>query len=518
MLKKVKSTSTTLKSVGSAAVRKTGSVVMTAGKTVYTASAQATTTLAHKFKSEEKVDVDDYNNNNTYEEEGDDGDDIFPGNFPSENLVNSNSRESVESNSTPLSRASTDGSENSSSKFSERLQKATKSVVSTTKTVGENLKKHATEGGKAFVDVTKQVGQTIETRVSAGIDRIKPKDSDESEEIPDHQSPDFCVAPAPQPEPPGAVFGIPVSETVVVPSESEISPSSLPIIVKQTITCLLDKSWILEEGIFRLSAGHSALLELRRKYNSCACVNFNEIYDPHLPACLLKLFLRELPEPLFTSRLLPEFHLHAFSGITDPSVKISHLKNLVGEIPQLNRNILREIFALLKVVAHFSPSNRMGPDNLAIIFVPTLGIDSATLFHELLNLQNDIFNDFPSLAATHPNSSQVFACTPVVQQATSQIEFPDIQDIVAQYGNVQSPQKPLQSTTPTERLQENSQVQSQSPVQSPLQQNSLHNSQPQTPVQSRAFPVIGQRSSSSQDHPSPKGDNHLTYYHITSQF
>lgn len=42
------------------------------------------------------------------------------------------------------------GGSTSGTKFSERLQKATKTVASATKTVGENIKKHATEGIFSF--------------------------------------------------------------------------------------------------------------------------------------------------------------------------------------------------------------------------------------------------------------------------------------------------------------------------------------------------------------------------------
>lgn len=36
-------------------------------------------------------------------------------------------------------------------------------------------------------------------------------------------------------------------------------------------------------------------------------VNYTEYKDPHLVANLLKLYLRDLPDPLFTFKLYPQF-------------------------------------------------------------------------------------------------------------------------------------------------------------------------------------------------------------------
>lgn len=79
------------------------------------------------------------------------------------------------------------------------------------------------------------------------------------------------------------------------------------------------------------------------------------------------------------------------SGATDANVKIAHYQQLLSQIPQLNKNILREVFSLLKVVAHFSATNKMHPDNLAIIFIPALKIDAANLFHDFFNFQAQLF-------------------------------------------------------------------------------------------------------------------------------
>lgn len=53
------------------------------------------------------------------------------------------------------------------------------------------------------------------------------------------------------------------------------------------------------QGIFRLSGGAATVQQLRKDFDKGEDVSLNTIEDPHIVAGLLKLFLRELPEPVF---------------------------------------------------------------------------------------------------------------------------------------------------------------------------------------------------------------------------
>ena len=75
-----------------------------------------------------------------------------------------------------------------------------------------------------------------------------------------------------------------------------------------------------------------ALNELRQK-------------SPHLSANVLKLYLRELPEPLFTSYLY-----HRFIGALECSLaefRTSELMCAFNDLPDTNRNIILFIFTHL---------------------------------------------------------------------------------------------------------------------------------------------------------------------------
>lgn len=66
------------------------------------------------------------------------------------------------------------------------------------------------------------------------------------------------------------------------------------------------------EGIFRRSANAATLKKTQQKFNEGLVVNFDEEGDVHIPAVILKTFLRDLAEPLLTFDLFqPVTRLHS---------------------------------------------------------------------------------------------------------------------------------------------------------------------------------------------------------------
>jgi hypothetical protein len=60
-------------------------------------------------------------------------------------------------------------------------------------------------------------------------------------------------------------------------------------------------------GLFRISASSSVVEYYRSQYDQGVDVGFANCNDPHIAANLLKMYFRELPEPLFTFELLDCF-------------------------------------------------------------------------------------------------------------------------------------------------------------------------------------------------------------------
>lgn len=58
-------------------------------------------------------------------------------------------------------------------------------------------------------------------------------------------------------------------------------------------------------------------------------------YEPAVVASVLKLFLRELPDPVLTPRLMPRFE--KVSADPTPQKRIEGMKQLMQELPDCNR-------------------------------------------------------------------------------------------------------------------------------------------------------------------------------------
>ncbi|KAK2501836.1 hypothetical protein MC885_001756 [Smutsia gigantea] len=75
----------------------------------------------------------------------------------------------------------------------------------------------------------------------------------------------------------------------------------IPPVLRFTVTYLREKG-LHTEGLFRRSASVHTVREIQRLYNQGKSVNFDNYGDIHIPARILKTFLRELPQPLLTFR------------------------------------------------------------------------------------------------------------------------------------------------------------------------------------------------------------------------
>ncbi|KAJ6657262.1 hypothetical protein lerEdw1_002629 [Lerista edwardsae] len=161
------------------------------------------------------------------------------------------------------------------------------------------------------------------------------------------------------------VFGVKIS--VVTKRER----SKVPYIVRQCVE-EVEKRGIDEVGIYRISGVATDIQALKAAFDS----NNKDILmmlsdmDINAIAGTLKLYFRELPEPLLTDRLYPAF----MEGIalSDPTAKENCMMHLLRSLP--DPNLITFLFLLehLKRVAEKEPVNKMSLHNLATVFGPTL--------------------------------------------------------------------------------------------------------------------------------------------------
>ncbi|KAJ4930072.1 hypothetical protein JOQ06_019086 [Pogonophryne albipinna] len=161
------------------------------------------------------------------------------------------------------------------------------------------------------------------------------------------------------------VFGVKIN--VVTKRER----SKVPYIVRQCIE-EVEKRGIDEVGIYRISGVATDIQALKLVFDT----NTKDILvmlsdmDINAIAGTLKLYFRELPEPLLTDRLYPAF----MEGITlsDPAAKENCMMHLLRSLPDPNLMTFLPLLDHLKRVAEKEPVNKMSLHNLATVFGPTL--------------------------------------------------------------------------------------------------------------------------------------------------
>uniref|UniRef100_A0A3Q1BWQ0 ABR activator of RhoGEF and GTPase n=1 Tax=Amphiprion ocellaris TaxID=80972 RepID=A0A3Q1BWQ0_AMPOC len=161
------------------------------------------------------------------------------------------------------------------------------------------------------------------------------------------------------------VFGVKIN--VVTKRER----SKVPYIVRQCIE-EVEKRGIDEVGIYRISGVATDIQALKLAFDT----NTKDILvmlsdmDINAIAGTLKLYFRELPEPLLTDRLYPAF----MEGIalSDPAAKENCMMHLLRSLPDPNLMTFLTLLEHLKRVADKEPVNKMSLHNLATVFGPTL--------------------------------------------------------------------------------------------------------------------------------------------------
>lgn len=135
---------------------------------------------------------------------------------------------------------------------------------------------------------------------------------------------------------------------------------------------MVDREGLQETGIYRVCCVTSDLQKLRYEFDRQP-LRAEELLaskNVHVAANLLKLFFRELPEPLFTTTLYRQF-IHAAQLTDTDNQRVTLLKTFELLHPD-NRRILLYLLDHLLRVSDYSHINMMHLENLAVVFGPTL--------------------------------------------------------------------------------------------------------------------------------------------------
>ncbi|KAF8587871.1 RhoGAP-domain-containing protein, partial [Ramaria rubella] len=169
------------------------------------------------------------------------------------------------------------------------------------------------------------------------------------------------------PEKVGMTFGVDLAE--------QITRDSVDVPRVMHKCCEAIEKWGLEsKGIYRLSGTHSKVQKLKerldRDIDSVDLDDTEWTSDINNVASVMKLWLRELPEPLLTHALHQGF-------IEAAKIDIDRMRHIrlherVNDLPDANYATLKFFLAHLHKISLHEPENQMGISNLAIVFGPTL--------------------------------------------------------------------------------------------------------------------------------------------------
>jgi hypothetical protein len=125
------------------------------------------------------------------------------------------------------------------------------------------------------------------------------------------------------------------------------------------------------EGIYRVSGNTTQVAELKGLFeHNAEKVDFRNpeafFHDVNNAANLMKLFFRELPDPLFTNEHYSD--LVEAAKIQDDVVRRDSLHAIINALPDPNYATLRALTLHLHRVEEHSEANRMTSSTLAVIF------------------------------------------------------------------------------------------------------------------------------------------------------
>ncbi|XP_045550358.1 rho GTPase-activating protein 12 isoform X4 [Salmo salar] len=126
------------------------------------------------------------------------------------------------------------------------------------------------------------------------------------------------------------------------------------------------------DGLYRVSGNLAVIQKLRFAVNHDEKVNLEEgkWEDIHVITGALKMFFRELPEPLFTYGLFHDF-VNSIK-IPDYKQRVQSIKERVKQLPKPNQDTMQVLFKHLRRVIDHGEENRMTTQSVAIVFGPTL--------------------------------------------------------------------------------------------------------------------------------------------------
>ncbi|XP_019851400.1 PREDICTED: rho GTPase-activating protein 32-like isoform X2 [Amphimedon queenslandica] len=181
------------------------------------------------------------------------------------------------------------------------------------------------------------------------------------------------------------VFGVPLKQLLDQPAQSESRKISLPakhfsasngphaippVVVK--IVNHIEKHGLDQEGLYRINGNSKLVEKLRIRFDNDGDVDLTDV-EIYSIGSLLKLFLRQLPDPLVPDPVVDCVVKlqETITGSYTP-VEIKKVKDILTALPKDHYRLLKYLCAHLSLVAEHTGSNKMTAVSLSIVFGPNI--------------------------------------------------------------------------------------------------------------------------------------------------
>jgi len=147
--------------------------------------------------------------------------------------------------------------------------------------------------------------------------------------------------------------------------------SEVPLFVQRCISIIESRpEYLSTDGVYRQSGNLSVVQRLRLQIDQGNLAVLDSVDDVHVLTGALKLFFRELQEPLIPWEAVEK--LLAAVNLPSKKAKLKQLKEIISRFPSPHRATLFSLLSHLEKVTGYREVNRMAVANLAIVFGPTL--------------------------------------------------------------------------------------------------------------------------------------------------
>ncbi|XP_053448036.1 rho GTPase-activating protein 18 isoform X2 [Nycticebus coucang] len=166
------------------------------------------------------------------------------------------------------------------------------------------------------------------------------------------------------------LFGVPL--TVLIEQDQRKVPGTRIPLIFQKLISRIEEGGLGTEGLLRIPGAAMRIKnlcqELEAKFYEGT---FNwESVKQHDAASLLKLFIRELPQPLLSVEYLKAFQ--AVQSLPTRKQQLQALNLLVILLPDVNRDTLKALLEFLQRVIDNKEKNKMTIMNVAMVMAPNL--------------------------------------------------------------------------------------------------------------------------------------------------